>query len=309
MFKLRYVIAATAVLSAFSANSKNPAPLPTIPPRAPMIVSYNKIKAISSLSDAYAYRDELIFQIFEVTRPEYGDYQIQFYETELTSMRQAQLLGEGKVLNLAWGSPGTTIAKANAIPIAIDILNGLLGYRICLINKNAPLNIDKTSDLASLHDIKIGQGLWIDIDFYKFNHIDPVAVPSFDNLFSMLSAKRIDCIALGINEIESIYLNKKQHFPIIGMDDKLLIYYYFPTYLYVSKNTPALAKRIELGLTKMKNSGAFDDLFLKHHEKNLANLELKNRKVICLRSPYLKNSDACTAPLTFGNKMPVPGTR
>ncbi len=271
-----------------------------------MTVSYNKVKTLSSLGDVYVYRDELIHQIFEVTRPEYGDYQIQFYETELTSMRQAQFLGEGKVLNLAWGSPGTTIAKANAIPIAIDILKGLLGYRICLINKNAPLNIDNVSDAESLHHIRIGQGLWIDIDFYKFNHLDPVAVPSFDNLFSMLSAKRIDCIALGINEVEAIYLKQKHLFPAVVMDDKLLIYYYFPTYLYVSKNSPALAKRIELGLTKMKNSGAFDDLFMRHHGKNLAKLELKNRKVVCLDSPYLPNKHACTAPLTLGNKMPAP---
>ncbi|MES2825218.1 MAG: hypothetical protein V4732_16560 [Pseudomonadota bacterium] len=269
-------------------------PKQEITTNVPMIVSYNKIP---SLSNPYAYRYELIQQILEISRPEYGDYQLNSYEMEITSGRQAEFLGKGKVLNLAWGSPGSLIANANAIPITIDILNGLLGYRVCLINKSAPIKIDKITDVASLSHIKIGQGLWIDVDFYKFNHLEPMAVPSFDNLFSMLSAKRIDCIALGINEVEAIYQDKKKAFPAIDIDKTLLIYYYFPTYLYVSKNTPELAKRIRLGLTKMKKSGAFDDLFMRYHEKNLAHLELNHRKMICLNSPYLTSANACAGPL------------
>ncbi|MES2676408.1 MAG: hypothetical protein V4660_19375 [Pseudomonadota bacterium] len=143
MYRFWYLIAAITIFcklcATANANPESAALLPANTSAAHMTVSYNKVKTQSSLTDVYAYRDELIYQLFEVTRPEYGDYRIRFYETELTSMRQAQFLGEGKVLNLAWGSPGTAIAKANAIPISIDILKGLLGYRICLINKNAQL--------------------------------------------------------------------------------------------------------------------------------------------------------------------------
>lgn len=153
-----------------------------------MIVSLNKIP---SLSDAYGYRYELIYRILEVTRPEYGDYQFKNYETELTSPRQAEFLGEGKVINLAWASPGSVIANVNATPIPIDIFNGLLGYRICIINSGAPLDMSKISDATSLSNIKIGQGIWIDIDIYKFNNLSPIAIPSFENVFLMLSAKCI----------------------------------------------------------------------------------------------------------------------
>lgn len=257
-----------------------------------MQVRFHKIPA---MSEAYTYRYELIHEILEVSRPEFGDYEERVYEAETTAKRQAQLLADG-TLNLNWASPGTDIAKANSIPIPIDFLNGLISYRVCLINKAAPLQLDTVNTVETLRHVKIGQGPWADVEFYRFNQIEPVIAPTFEGLFKMLSLKRFDCLALGINEVSPVFEEKKAEFPFLDIDKQLLIHYYFPMYFYVSNKNPELAQRMEFGLKKLIKNGTFNRIFMKYHGKTLQQLHLYDRKIICLKSPYVEQNQSCTLP-------------
>lgn len=259
----------------------------------PMVVSYLKLDDFDA---HYRYRYQLIDRALELTRPEYGDFQYQPYSSQSTSSRYAQLLGEGKQLNLLWASPGTPISKANAISIPIDILKGLLGYRACLINKNAWSSLDFAKDMDMFKTIKFGQAQWPDRAIYQANNLTEIDAPNFDNLFKMLGAQRFDCIPLGIDEIEQVYEDKKAEYPFLGIDSHLLIYYNYPVHFYVSKKSPALAQRIKLGLQKMQSNGEFNRLFVKYHAEYLARLDLNKRKLICLKSPYTMNQGQCSYP-------------
>ncbi|MES2675450.1 MAG: hypothetical protein V4660_14505 [Pseudomonadota bacterium] len=265
---------------------------------APITVRY---LATGDLHSIEIYKYELIHRALELTRVEFGDYKnIPYQGANASQQRRANLISEGKILNLDWASPGTPVAKAEVIPIAIDILNGLLGYRVCLINTNAPLKINDVSGMGSLTMLKIGQSeLWSDIEIYRNNNINPILGPTFSSLFDMLGFKRFDCLPLGVNEIILLFNEKKVPYPFLAIDTQLLIYYDFPMYFYVSKTQPLLAKRLQLGFTKMQQSGEFNQLFKQYHPQDLSPLNLRSRKVICLKSPFMDQTKQCTQPLKY----------
>lgn len=246
----------------------------------------------------HAYKFHLIQEILEITRPEYGDFRIYSFADEASAKRQALLISEGRVLNLTWASPGTVIARAEVIAIPVDILQGLLGFRVCLINPdNYPAQVN------SLHQLDIGQGLnWSDVEIYRYNQINVREAPSFEALFTMLAAKRFQCLPLGADEVVFTWREKKLDYPFLTIEPNLLLYYDHPVHLQVSKKHPELARRLALGLGKLQRSGRFQQLFSSYHRRDLELLALHQRRLICLLTPYLPSAGQCT------QVPPVPAT-
>lgn len=244
----------------------------------------------------HAYKFELIRAILESTRAEFGDYTILPFGEEPSAKRQSLLISEGKILNLLWASPGTAIAKGDVITIPVDILRGLAGFRVCLIN---PVNFP-SGTIESLQQLQLGQGLnWADMEVYKYNGILPKQGPTFESLFEMLAAQRYHCLPLGADEVMFTWREKKVLYPFLTLEPNLLIYYDYPVYLHVSKRIPALAERVALGLKKLQENGEFLRLFNKHHATDVAQLRLDQRKVFCLRSPYLPQKGQCEKTLNY----------
>lgn len=281
----RVVLTSLLVLACFSSA------LAAADERELMIIKYH----FSDSGDYHhGYNIELIKRIFEVTRPEFGDYLIQTYSQAPIAKRQAVLLNEGKLLNMQWSSPGTDIAGAEVIEIPIDILRGLQGYRVCMINADANIDFSKVVDVESFKKLRIAQGsAWGELPIYYYNGITPLEPPTLGGLYPMLGFKRFDCVPLGVNEISTILEVEKPHFPFLAIEKSLLIYYDFPIYFYVSKKYPVIAKRMELGLKRMIASGEFTNLFNQFHQKKLAQLHVKDRRLICLKSPLSKETHQC----------------
>lgn len=250
----------------------------------------------------HAYKFELIRRALEVTRSQFGDYQIIPFADESSAKRQALLINEDRRLNLLWASPGTAIANAEVITIPLDILHGLLGYRVCLINRDFP----PPASISSLQDLNIGQGLnWSDNEIYKHNGIKVTQAPSFEALFDMLAAKRFNCLPLGADEVLFTLREKQADYPEMALEPSLLIYYDFPIYLYVSRKEPLLAKRLSLGLKQLQQSGEFDQLFYHYHSADIAALHLRERRAFCLVSPYLPREGQCSGPLKYPDIRPI----
>lgn len=262
-----------------------------------MVIKYHN----SDVHDSHhAYHFELMHRILEITRPELGDYKEESYGQAPTAKRQAVLLSEGKLLNVHWAPPGTDIALADVIPIPVDILHGLQGYRICMINSQAAVDFSSINDLESLKHLRIAQGSsWAELPIYYFNGIKPIEPPILGGLYPMLGLKRFDCIPLGVNEIATFYELEKIQYPFLAIEPSLLIVYDFPIYFYISKKFPEIADRFKLGLKKLSENGEFEKLFKRYHEKNIAQLNLKNRKVICLKSPFIENPKQCQQPFVL----------
>lgn len=282
----------TGICKAFEATPETGTAAATT--AAPMEVRYYD----RGVKDArHAYKFELIKKILEVTRAEFGDYTIIPFGEEPSAKRQAVLISEGKILNLLWASPGTVIAQAEVITIPVDILRGLLGYRVCLIN---PANFPPRDTLTSLDQLQIAQGLnWVDIEIYKHNGITPKQAPNFEALFDMLAAKRYQCLPLGADEIMYTWRDQKTRFPFLAVEPDMLIYYDYPIYLHISKQFPQLAERVKIGLGKLQRSGEFNRLFKRHHSADVAQLHLNQRKIFCLKSPYLPAEGQCEKPLDY----------
>lgn len=242
------------------------------------------------LDARHAYKFQLIHELLAVTRPEFGDYKVYSFGHESSAKRQALLISEGEILNLTWASPGTVIARAEVISIPVDILKGLLGYRVCLINPaNFPAGVDNIAELS------IGQGLnWSDVEIYRFNELQVRQAPSFEALFDMLAAKRFQCLPLGADEVAFTWREKKEAYPFLQLESRLLIYYDHPVHLQVSKKHPELARRLALGLTRLQQNGRFEQLFNEYHARDLELLALSQRRIFCLVSPYLPLAGQCT---------------
>lgn len=257
----------------------------------PMVIKYH----FTEHGDYHhSYNIELIRRLLEVTIPEFGNFQIQTYGQAPMARRQALLLNKGELINVQWASPGIDIANAEVIEVPVDILRGLQGYRVCMINTQANVDFSLINDIESLKKIRLGQGVgWSELAIYYANGIRPIEPPSLTGLYPMLGFKRIDCIPLGINEIDRIIEREHKTFPFLAIEPSLLIYYELPIYFYVSKKFPEIAKRFELGLKKLRASGEFDQLFQKYHLQHIRGLKLQSRKIICLKSPISRNPRQC----------------
>jgi ABC-type amino acid transport substrate-binding protein len=237
----------------------------------------------------------------EITRPEFGDYQLkEFNGDNPNDQRRVVLINDGELVNLLWAPSGSIVTKAEVIEIPFDVLHGLLGYRICLRNANVPSVLTSINTLEDLQKIRIGQGEeWPDINIYEANQIKPILAPTLHSLFEMLGYKRFDCLPFGANEATYILKQKKEQYPFLILDDQLLIHYEFTIQFYVSKRYPEIAKRLTLGIKKLQENGEWNAIFQKFHSADLKALNLKKRRVICLKSPYVDKPNQCEQPLKY----------
>lgn len=247
------------------------------------------------LDHRHNFKYKLIGLILAHTVSEYGNYRIEPYPNDPGAHRLAMLVNEGEIVNLLWASPGTVISKADVIGIPFDIMRGLLGERICLIN-GADENLFKAAiKTNSLTGISIGQGLgWPDAEIYKFNNVPVTEAPTFEGLVSMLGFSRFDCLALSAFEIVATYHEKLKIIPTLEIEENLLIRYDFPVHFYVSAKHPKVAARINLGLNKLVANGKFEQLFDQHYRKQVQELNLTKRHEICLKSPFQPLAKQCT---------------
>lgn len=259
----------------------------------PMIIKYPFILSQPKAPQAYKY--DLVKLILDQTVAEYGAYRLEMPELNaLGGKRQAQMLNDGKQVNLLWLPPSTMMANIHATAIRVDILRGLLGYRVCLINNKSKTDFDKVVDIKTFSGITVGQGLgWADVEIYQFNGVQPILGSTFDGLMGMLATNRFSCLALGANEISETLEEYAARMPMLAIEPGLLVYYDYPIYFYVNDQYPLIAARFELGFKKILANGEFNALFARYHEEKLKKINIRGRRMICLKSPYLPLDKQC----------------
>ncbi|MDB2447346.1 hypothetical protein N9W79_01840 [bacterium] len=108
----------------------------------------------------------------------------------------------------------------------------------------------------------------------------------------MLTAKRFDCFARGINEAwAEKEVHKKSNFDI---DPHLVLVYRAPIYFFVRKSDIDLAERIERGLRIAIKDGSFDEVFKKYQNKYLELANIKSRSIIFIKKTTLPESTPTT---------------
>lgn len=178
--------------------------------------------------------------------------------------------------------------ESKLLPVRIPVTRGLLGLRVCLIQKD---NQHLFSNLNSLQQwvergLSIGQGKhWPDTDILEANKIKVVKSAKYTPLFAMLAKKRFDCFSRSVSEVLP-ELEKYADSGIV-LEQELVLVYRLPSFFFVSKNNPQLSKRLEKGMRLANQDGSFDQLIRQAYQEQFKKINLQNRKVIYMNNPYL----------------------
>lgn len=213
------------------------------------------------------------------------------YADAIASLRKA----DGRITVLSAASSAENDSRF--LTIRFPVLKGLLGYRLCLIRKGEQARFD---NIVTAHDfrakgLRICQGSkWPDTAILRRNGLPLVTSDSYAAMFDQLSQGRCDCFLRGAQEIVPEYRARRDRFDI---ESSLLVYYAEPGFFYVNKNNPKLATRIELGLLRALDDGAYKQLFQQLMGGYLRQLKLSHRKIIRLANPHPSPINTALQPI------------
>jgi hypothetical protein len=190
-------------------------------------------------------------------------------------------------ITVMWG--GTTEQmEQDFIPIRIDAYRGLMSHRILLIRKGDQSRFDRVNSLSDFQQLTLGQvKTWQDSDILEKAGFSVVKITKKQGLFYMLDGGRFDGFPRGANEA----WNEMAAFPTLQLDveKKLVLVYPLPTYFFVSRHRPQVAKDVEAGLEQAIRDGSFDNYFYQSKEVRdvLRIADLPNRKAFYIANPFL----------------------
>lgn len=214
-----------------------------------------------------------------------GRYQLTTYPREVTQSRAFSLINAGEI-DLLWSM--TDIEREREfLPIRIPLMQGLLGYRVILINKRDEAHFAKMS-VEELKQMPCYQGAdWPDTDILAANHFNVRGVSDYKRIHAMLDKGTIRCFPRGILEAwgEIEYKNLKN----TVVDRHFLLVYPTDVYYFVHKEDQALANQLEQGLRAAIADGSFARLLYNYpaHKLALDKADLPHREIVYLQNPLL----------------------
>jgi ABC-type amino acid transport substrate-binding protein len=233
------------------------------------------------------YWQALLTAGLDNTKQEFGPYEIVIYEHALGNERHKQEIIKGDLINARVGL--TTVEReTNFHPIRIPVRKGLLNNRLLLTNQSELKKFEGIETLEQLKQLKVGLvDRWITSDIFHHHDFDTTRIIEYAGLFRALKAKRYDYTVRGVNEIYTELDNNQTMGSNFAIVPNLGLVIQAPSYFFISKQHPRLAKRLETGLENMIKSGEFDRIFLKWHQTSIDRANLQDRKLIEIGNPFL----------------------
>ena len=208
------------------------------------------------------------------------------FAEDITQNRGVQLLQSGAIDVIALGTNAER--EAQMLPIKIDILRGIVGFRIFVIRAADQARIARMDEQALRQQLIFGlNSQWADLPIMRANGFKVETSPAYEKLFAMLSASRFDAFPRGLNEAARELEERKKIYPQLAVEQSKALYFPFPVYFWVNKQNVALAQRIERGLKLALADGSFRQLFETYHATEIAQLARDKRQVIRLANPIL----------------------
>lgn len=196
---------------------------------------------------------------------------------EMSQGRAKAELIKGKLINLYWF--GTSLEMENDLrAIQVPTTKGLIGYRKFLIRKDTKPTFDNIKNLDDLSQLIACQGShWPDTKILQAAKLKVVTTPTYENIFSMLNAKRCDYFPRGYHDTDNDLRLRKDLFNNLTSYHKILLHYPFAVYFFTNKENEALALWIEAGLTMLAEEGEIDE-FMRQHPLTAHIYPLKDEK-------------------------------
>lgn len=269
-------------------------------PGARMAAAIFAVLLAAVLAAPCALAEVLLFPRPESLDDERGDYAFQLLQLALIKagsgeqvvmtphyMQQNRSLtevanGTGKVHVVA---TMTSIEREQQLlAIRIPISKGLIGWRLLLVRQADKGRYRHASTLADLAPYKVAQGHdWPDLGILRANGADAAPVSSYNSLFGMLKAGRIDYLPRSVQEI---WPEAARH-PELAVESHLVLRYPTADYFFVHRSNARLAEQIRQGLEAAMADGSMDLLFYRHFGARLRQAGLDKRRVVELVNPLL----------------------
>ena len=208
-----------------------------------------------------------------------GNYQAEINEVLVHPHQQRTLLMlDAKQADLFW-SMTSPEREHLAIAVPVPLFKGYIGKR-ALLTKRAFVprfkDVKTKQDLAPFTAIQ-GHD-WPDTKILAQNGLSVRPLANYQAMFSLVIRGRVDYFPRSFIEVISEMEQVKSDELVIVPD----LYISYPTafYFFVSNHRPELAEVLLKGLTKMKSTGEFEQLFASYFAEDLAKLPFKEGEVI-----------------------------
>lgn len=239
----------------------------------------------------YEYRWKLLALALAHTNDTKKPLQLAPFSEDVTQNRGISLLKAGTIDVIALGTNAER--EAQLLPVKIDILRGIVGFRLLVIRAADQKRIRQMDDVSLRKQLMFGlNSQWADLPIMRANGFSVVTSSDYENLFAMLAANRFDAFPRGLNEAQRELDQRKQNYPQLAIEKSKALYFPYPVYFWVNKNNEALAKRIELGLSRSLADGSFRKLFESYHAAEITAIKRDKRKVILLDNTILPAGNA-----------------
>lgn len=234
----------------------------------------------------YEYRWKLLELALSHTQATAHPFKLVAYADDVTQNRGMQLLQSGAIDVIALGT--NTERESRMLPIKIDILRGIVGFRLFVIRATDQARIAHMDEPTLRKQLTFGlNSQWADLPIMRANGFTVETSSSYENLFSMLVAGRFDAFPRGLNEANRELDERKQSYPQLAVEQTKALFFPYPVYFWVSKDNTALAQQIERGLKASLADGSFRKLFESYHAAEIAMLAKEKRQVIRIANPIL----------------------
>lgn len=206
-----------------------------------------------------SYFVDLLTLILNATKEEFGDYTLKPVAFEMSQARTSASLKRNEFIDIHWRMTSQQLEQ-DLQAIYIPILKGLMGYRIFIIRKGEQDKFSRETSLTELQERPLGQGYnWPDTEILEDNNFN--VVKGYDiYLLSMLKKNRFDYFPRALHEP---WFEVKTE-PSLVIEDNFLLKYPAPMFFFINKNNLHLKKRLELGFSKIIESGVFEHFFQSH---------------------------------------------
>jgi len=198
----------------------------------------------------------------------------------------AELLANSGKIHVV-GTMTSPEREAQMLPVRIPISKGLIGWRILLVREDWAGHLREMRSAGELKNVHMALGVdWPDLEVLRAAGLAPDTVPSYNRLFGMLKAQRIDAVPRSVNEIWA----EVARYPGLAAEQHLVLHYPAADYFFVHRDNAALAEDIRRGLEAAQADGSFDRLLFGYYRAMLDKAALGKRRVIELPNPALPPS-------------------
>lgn len=202
---------------------------------------------------------------------------------KLPMLQQRQLKSLNKeLIDVVW-TVTTKERENNYLPIRIPLMDGLIGYRLAVVNKSNRQYFNLPLQIESLKKLRLAQGHdWPDTVILRNNGFNVIETAWYNKLYKQTSLGYFDYTLRGVLEVYSEF--DKFSEPNVYIDENLLFRYPSAIYFFVKKGNVKLADYLTQALSALKKSGEFDNLLreFKNHKVALERANLEKRVIIDL---------------------------